>query len=238
MCCRITCVALRPPGGRGRAGSRAAHHHRAQPATRPFEGRARFAEPRHRRARAHGARPGRGRAAAQGGQLFAVSGGFHRVSNEPQVDTGVLAATSSGCSTVRRSPTGLRRHRQPALDARGVDGARTGIVAARAPPAPHRRVGEPARVPPTRPSSSPRSASSWTAVRRGCGTSTTNGAESTVDLHERERLRGAIAGSVSPRRRQPAGVRLDHDSGSADGAANGISWTTAAAAVHGPVGAA
>ena len=59
------------------------------------------------------------------GGLFAVSGGYHRVSNDPQVDSGAPAGQHR--APARRSAAGLRRlrqHHQPALDAGGVDGAR------------------------------------------------------------------------------------------------------------------
>jgi hypothetical protein len=194
-------------------------------ATRPFEGRARYAN----RDIDERGRMVLGQAAVEqlrNGQLVAVSGGFHRVSNEPLVSSGVLAgnierlldgsplAYGDYANTISQRWT-LAASVAPApgtwlSEAHGlrvggsVGGARATNKAIFQPAFGELVDGRPARV--------------WDlhfAGRESTWTATSI---------------AAFAGdrwTVSPKVTVDAGVRLDHDSGSAEGAANGISWTTA-----------
>jgi len=194
-------------------------------ATRPFEGRARYA---------NGDIDERGRMVlgqaaveqVRGGQLLAVSGGFHRVSNEPQVSAGVLAgnierlldgaplAYGDDADTVSQRWT-LAASMAPAPGTwlneahwlrigASVAGARATNTAIFQPAFGELVDGQPARV--------------WDIHANGPESTWTS---TSVTAFAGDRW------TVSPRVTVDAGLRLDHDSGSADGAANGISWTTA-----------
>jgi hypothetical protein len=193
-------------------------------ATRPFDGRARYAN---RDLEEHG-RMVLGQAAVEqirGGQLVAVSGGFHRVSNEPQVASGVLAgnierlldgpplAYADYADTISQrwtlaasmapAPGAWARDAHALRVGGSVSGADVTNKAIFQPAFGELVDGRPARV--------------WD-IRQA-------GPESTW----KSTSIGAFASdrwTVSPKVTVDAGVRLDHDSGSAEGAANGISWTT------------
>jgi hypothetical protein len=194
-------------------------------ATRPFEGRGRYAN----RDLEERGRMVLGQAAMEQlrqGQLVAISGGFHRVSNDPQVSSGVLAgnverlldgpplAYGDYANTISQRWT-LAASVAPAPGAwvgaahwlrvgGSVSGARATNQAIFQPAFGELVDGRPARV--------------WDIHANGPESTWTSTSVS------------AFAGdrwTVSPRVTVDAGVRLDHDSASADGAANGISWTTA-----------
>jgi hypothetical protein len=194
-------------------------------ATRPFDGRARYAD---RDVEERG-RMVLGQAAVEqvrGGQLVAVSGGFHRVSNEPEATSGVLggnierlldgAPLSYGdeANTISQRWT-LAASMAPAPGAwvndahwlrvgASVSGARATNKAIFQPLFGELVDGVPARVWDVHPNAPE---SKWTST--------------TFSAFAGDRW------TVSPRVTADVGLRLDHDSGSAEGAANGISWTTA-----------
>ena len=194
-------------------------------ATRPFEGRARYAN----RDLEERGRMVLGQAAVdqvRRGQLLAVSGGFHRVSNEPDVSSGVLAgnierlldgpplAYGDYANTISQRWT-LAASIAPAPGAwagaahwlrvgGSVSGARATNKAIFQPAFGELVDGRPARV--------------WDIHAAGPESTWTS---TSVSAFASDRW------TVSPRVTVDAGVRLDHDSGSAGGAANGIGWTTA-----------
>jgi hypothetical protein len=194
-------------------------------ATRPFEGRARYAD----RDIDERGRSVLGQAAVEqvrGGQLLAVSGGFQRVSNEPQVlansqaanierllDGPPLAYGDNANSISQRwtlaasvAPVAgawLNDAHQLRLGG-SVSGARVTNKAIFQPVFGELVDGRPARA--------------WDIGYRGAQSLWTSTAVS------------AFAGDrweASPRITVNAGLRFDHDSGSAEGAANGIGWTSA-----------
>ena len=194
-------------------------------AKRPFEGRARYAN----RDIDERGRMVLGQAAVEqvrNGQLVAVSGGFHRISNEPQViansqaanierlldgpplafgdDANTISQRWTLAASIAPAPgTWLREPHQLRVGA-SVSGARVTNKAIYQPVFGELVDGQPARV--------------WDIRYKGVASTWTSTAVS------------AFVGdrwAVSPRVTVDAGLRLDHDSGSADGAANGIGWTTA-----------
>ena len=193
-------------------------------ATRPFEGRARYAN----RDLEERGRMVLGQAAVEqvrGGQLVAVSGGFHRVSNEPEVASGVLAgnierlldgpalAYGEYADTISQRWT-LAASMAPAPGAwagdahslrfgASVSGADVTNKAIFQPAFGELVDGRPARV--------------WDIHAAGPESTWKS---TSVGIFASDRW------TVSPKVTVDAGVRLDHDSGSADGAANGIGWTT------------
>jgi hypothetical protein len=193
-------------------------------ATRPFEGRARYAN----RDIDERGRMVLGQAAVEqvrNGQLFAVSGGFHRVSNEPDVidhsqagnierllDGPPLAFGDNANSISQRwtlaasfapAPgTWLREAHQLRVGA-SVSGARATNKAIYQPVFGELVNGVPARA--------------WDIRSKGLESTWTS---TSVNAFVSD------GWELSPRMTVNAGVRLDHDSGSAEGAANGIGWTT------------
>jgi len=193
-------------------------------ATRPFEGRARYAN----RDIDERGRMVLGQAAVEqvrSGQLFAVSGGFHRVSNEPEVidhsqaanierlldgpplafgdDANTISQRWTLATSFAPAPgTWLRAAHQLRVGAT-VSGARVTNKAIYQPVFGELVDSVPARV--------------WDIRYKGLASTWSSTSVS------------AFAGDrweVSPRITVNAGLRLDRDSGSADGAANGIGWTT------------
>jgi hypothetical protein len=193
-------------------------------ATRPFEGRARYAN----RDIDERGRMVLGQAAVEqvrGGQLVAVSGGFHRVSNQPEVIDfsqagnierlldGPPLAFGDSANTISQRWT-LAASMAPATGAwlreshqlrvgGSVSGARATNKAIFQPVFGELVNGVPARA--------------WDIHYKGLQSTWTSTAANAFVGDRWE---------VSPRLTVNAGLRLDHDSGSADGAANGISWTT------------
>lgn len=194
-------------------------------ATRPFEGRARYAnsdiDERGRMVL--------GQAAVEqvrGGQLFALSGGFNRVSNEPEVEAfsqganierlldGPPLALGDSANTISQrwtlaasfapAPgTWLRQPHQLRIGGE-VSGSRATNKAIYQPSFGELVDGVAARA--------------WDIRFKGQQSKWTSTAFSAFVSDRWE---------VTPRITADAALRLDHDSGSADGAANGISWTTA-----------
>ena len=193
-------------------------------ATRPFEGRARYAN---RDIDERGLMV-LGQAAVEqvrGGQLVEVSGGFHHVSNDPQVianaqaanierlldgpplalgdDANTVSQRWTLAASIAPAPgTWLPEPHQLRVGA-SVSGARATNEAIFQPVFGELVDGQPARV--------------WDIRYKGFASKWASTAVS------------AFAGdrwAVSPRIAVDAGLRLDHDSGSADGAAHGIGWTT------------
>jgi len=194
-------------------------------ATRPFEGRARYAN----RDIDERGRTVLGQAAVEqvrDGQLVAVSGGFYRVSNEPEViafsQAGNIERLLDGpplgfgddantisqrwtlaASMAPATGTWLRESHQLRVGA-SVSGARVTNKAIYQPVFGELVNGVPARA--------------WDIRYKGLESKWTS---TGVNAFASDRW------ELSPRVTVNAGLRLDHDSGSADGAANGISWTTA-----------
>lgn len=194
-------------------------------ATRPFEGRARYAN----RDIDERGRMVLGQAAVEqvrNGQLVAVSGGFHRVSNQPQVGSGVLAGNIE--RLLDGSPLAYGDYANTI--------SQRWTLAASVAPAPGTWVGE-AHWLRVGGSVSGARATNQAIFQPAFGELVDGQPARVWDIHFQDPEStwtstsvGAFAGdrwTVSPQVTVDAGVRLDHDSGSADGAANGISWTTA-----------
>ena len=194
-------------------------------ATRPFEGRARYAnddiDERGRMLL--------GQAAVEqvrSGQLFAVSGGFNRVSNEPDVidfaqganierlldgpplafgdNANTISQRWTFAASLAPAPgTWLRQPHQLRVGG-SVSGARVTNKAIYQPVFGELVDGVPARA--------------WDIRYKGPESTWTSTAFSAF-VSDRWDVRPGITAD--------AALRLDHDSGSADGAANGIGWTTA-----------
>jgi len=192
--------------------------------TRPFEGRARFAD----RDIDERGRMVLGQAAVErlrNGGLFAVSGGYHRVSNDPQVDTGAPAAnverlldgpplayadyadTSSQrwtlASSMAPAPGSWLHPRHQLRFGGSVSGARVANKAIFQPAFGELVDGRPARV--------------WDIRYKGAESQWTS---SGVSAYATDRW------ELSSKATLNLGVRFDFDSGSADGAANGIAWAS------------
>ena len=193
-------------------------------ATRPFEGRARFAN----RDIDERGRTVLGQAALErlrNGGLFAVSGGFQRVSNEPQVESGAQAANierlldgpplayADYANTISQRWTlagsmapapGSWLHERHQLRVGGsVSGARATNHAIFQPTFGELVDGRPARV--------------WDIRYKGVES---KWASTGVSAYAADRW------ELSPKATLNLGMRFDYDTGSADGAANGISWAS------------